>query len=207
MACVPTATMSVAPASYASSIATSSLMPAATIVWNSQAELGQQLARRREAVVGFVRDQLRAAVQRGVGERVEVADDDVGLEPDLEQRVGAAVDRDQHRLVLADVRPQRLEVVLVVVTAHDDERVPALDLDLEVRQLERLEGELGFLLDVLERVLREAAQLDADVLPRFLHPRVDLVGFEHLPRRDLHAVAPQRAVAELDEIAVADLRP
>ena len=33
---------------------------------------------------------------------------------------------------------------------------------MEIRQHERLEGELGFLLDVFERVLREAAQLDAD---------------------------------------------
>ena len=49
------------------------------------------------------------------------------LEPSVEQRVGAAVDRDQHRLVLADVRPQRLEVVLVVVAAHDDQRVTAVD--------------------------------------------------------------------------------
>ena len=53
-----------------------------------------------------------------------------GCEPDLEQRVGATVDGDEHRLVLADVRPQRAQVVPVVVAAHDDERVPAADLDV-----------------------------------------------------------------------------
>ena len=46
-----------------------------------------------------------------------------GLRPMLEQRVGAAVDADQHRPVLADVRAQRGEVGAVVVPAHDDERV------------------------------------------------------------------------------------
>ena len=51
-----------------------------------------------------------------------------GFSPMLEQRVGAAVDADEHRPVLADVGPQRGEVALVVVAAHDDERVPALEL-------------------------------------------------------------------------------
>ena len=99
--------------------------------------------------------ELRAAVPGAVGERVEVADDDVGLEADFEQRVGAAVDRDQHRLVLLDVRPQCAQVVPVVVPAHHDQRVPPLDLGLEPRQLERLERDPGFGLDVLERVARE----------------------------------------------------
>ena len=85
----------------------------------------QVLAAGRAPVGMHVVDQLRAAVHRVVGERVEVADDDVGLQLHREQRVGAAVDRDQHRLVLAHVGPQRLEIVLVVVAAHDDEHVPA----------------------------------------------------------------------------------
>ena len=85
----------------------------------------------------------RRSAARASRHRVEVADDDVGLEPDLEQRVGAAVDADQHRLVLADVRPQRREVAAVVVAAHDDQRVPALELGAQRRQLERLERELA----------------------------------------------------------------
>ena len=102
-------------------------------------------------------------------ERVEVADDDVGLEADVEQRVGAAVDADEHRLVLAQVGLQRLEVALVVVPAHDDHRVPALDLRAQRRQLDRLERDLRLLADVLERVLGELLELVADVGPRRLH--------------------------------------
>jgi hypothetical protein len=43
------------------------------------------------------------------------------------QRVGATVDADEHRLVLPDVVPQRLQVFLVVVAAHHDQRVPAFE--------------------------------------------------------------------------------
>ena len=57
-----------------------------------------------------------------------------GFSPMLEQRVGAAVDADEHRPVLADVRAQRGEVAAVVVAAHDDERVPAGELGVERRQ-------------------------------------------------------------------------
>ena len=98
------------------------------------APLEQVLAPGRAAVEVHVVDQLGAAAQRAVRDGVEVADDDVGLEADLEQRVGAAVDADEHRLVLAQVRLQRREVALVVVAAHDDERVPALDLRAQRRQ-------------------------------------------------------------------------
>ena len=74
-----------------------------------------------------VHDDLGAGGQRGVGDRVHVADDQVRLESGVEQRVGAAVDADEHRLELADVVLERLEVLLVVVAAdHDDARaVPA----------------------------------------------------------------------------------
>ena len=133
------------------------------------------LAARAASVRVHVVHELRAAVPRAVGERVEVADDDVGLEPHLEQRVGATVDGDEHRLVLLDVRPQRAQVVAVVVAAHDDDRVPAADIDVERRELERLERELRFALHVLERVLGEVPQLDADHLPRVVHARFDVV--------------------------------
>ena len=44
------------------------------------------------------------------------------------QRVGAAVDADQDRLVLTDVVAQGLQVLLVVVAAHDDQHVPAVEV-------------------------------------------------------------------------------
>ena len=93
-----------------------------------------------------------------------------GLRPMLEQRVGAAVDADEHRLVLADVRTQRGEVAAVVVAAHDDERVAARRTCVcSGGSVERLEGEPRLLLDVLERVGGEALELGADGGARRLH--------------------------------------
>jgi hypothetical protein len=97
-------------------------------------------------------------MERALGARVEVADDDVWREAGFEERVGTTVDGDQHRVVLAEIRPEHLEVVLVVVTAHDDECMAPQDLNMELRQHERLEGEVGFLVDILEGVAREIAQ-------------------------------------------------
>ena len=65
-------------------------------------------------------DDLGAAAQRLVGDRVQVADDEVGVVAGLDQRLGAAVDADQHRPELLDVVPQRDQVVPVVVAAGDD---------------------------------------------------------------------------------------
>ena len=85
-----------------------------------------------------------------------------GLRRWLEQGVGAAVDADEHRSVLADVGPQGPEVLLVVVAPHHDQRVAALEVGLQGRQDQRREGELGLAADVLEGVHREALELLAD---------------------------------------------
>ena len=128
VAWVPTATISSAPLSSASSIATSSLVPAAGKTTGSTPELAHPLEPGRAAVAVGVHDDLGAAAQRVVGDRVHVADDQVGLVAGLDQRVGAAVDADQHRPVLADVGAQASQVLLVVVAAHDDEHVPAVEV-------------------------------------------------------------------------------
>ena len=70
-------------------------------------ERRQPLRPGRSPVRVGVHEQLRARLQRGIGDRVEVADDDVRLEADLEQRVGATVDRDEDRLEVPDVRAAR----------------------------------------------------------------------------------------------------
>ena len=64
---------------------------------------------------------------------------------------------------------------------------------------------LGFLVDVLERVPRERAQLGADACAA-RRPCAAAIscGGEHLPDRELLVVAPERAVADLDDVAVAD---
>ena len=100
---MPTATMSEAPLSSASSIATSSLVPVAGKTTGSTPSAAHPLQARGPAVAVGVHDDLGAAAQRVVGHRVHVADDEVGLVAGLDQRVGAAVDPDQDRPVLADV--------------------------------------------------------------------------------------------------------
>ena len=59
-----------------------------------------------------------------------------GLKPCLEDRVGAAVDADEHRLDVADVGPQRAQVALVVDAAHDDQHRAVAEVGVEARQLE-----------------------------------------------------------------------
>src|SRR5207244_12852712 len=120
----------------------------------------------------------------------------------VEQCVGTTVDRDQYGPVLTYVRSQRTEIVLVVESAHDHERVATAELRRERRHLERLEAALGLLVDELECVARERAQLGTDAQTRLLHALVDLVRGQQLPRDELLAVAPQRVVADLDELAV-----
>ena len=146
--------------------------------------------------------ELGAAMQRDRRERVEVADDDVGRAAVVDQRVGTAVDGDEHGAVLAYVRPERAQIVLVVESAHDHQRVATADLGRKRRQRDRLEAALGLLVDELEGVASERAQLGADAQARLLHPVVDLVRGQQLPRGQLLTVAPERVVAELDHFAV-----
>ena len=103
--CVPTATISSEPFSYASSSARSSLIPVARAIWYCDAELLRALLAGCRSVAVAVDEQLRAGAQRTVRDRVHVADDHVRLVARLEQCVRAAVDCDQHRLEVADVRP------------------------------------------------------------------------------------------------------
>ena len=60
-----------------------------------------------------------------------------GRVPGLEQRVRAAVDRDQHRLEVPDVRPDDPQVALVPGPAGDDERVPVAKARPQRREVDR----------------------------------------------------------------------
>ena len=122
--CVPTATISSAPRSCASSSATSSLIPGAETVANGSPSALEALGAGRPPVRVRVHEQLGPRAERGVRDRVEVADDHVRLQPDLEQRVGASVDRDEHRLEVPDVRAHDPEVALVARPTRDDDGVP-----------------------------------------------------------------------------------
>ena len=138
-------------------------------------------------------------------DRVEVADDDLGLEADLEQRVRTAVDPDEHRLVLPDVGAQRLQVVAVVVAAHDHERVTALEVGLERWDLERLEQEVRLALDVLQRVDRESLELAADRRARLDHRRFDLGRLADGARGDELVTAPDLALGgDAEDVTLLD---
>jgi Xaa-Pro aminopeptidase len=67
----------------------------------------QQFTERQERELAWwiesLMHELGAAMQRNRRERVEVTDDDVGCAAVVDQRVGAAVDGDEHRTVLAHV--------------------------------------------------------------------------------------------------------
>ena len=108
----------------------------------------------RPTVAVGVHDDLGPAAQRVVGHRVHVADDEVGPVPRLDERVGAAVDADEDRLVLADVVAERLQVLLVVVAAHDDEGVPAVEVGADVGHADAVEEQLALLAQVVHGVLR-----------------------------------------------------
>ncbi len=117
--CEPTETIRRAPFSAAISIATSWLVPGRGHELERQPQLLQAVAPGRAAVGVGVHDQLGAAAQRRLAGRVHVADDHVGRQARLEQRVGAAVDGDDHRAHVADERPQRAQVALMLDAAHD----------------------------------------------------------------------------------------
>ena len=146
-------------------------------------------------------DELRAAGHRGMGKRVEVADDDVGLTFDGQQGIGAAVHGDENRLVFAYVGAQGLEVMFVVVAAHDDQRVTAAYTGAQGWEPKRFEGDLSFGLDVREGVAREGLQFGTDGEACLFHSCFDLFGDQHVPDRQFFVVSPQRAVAEFQDFA------
>ena len=133
----------------------SSLIPGAETVANGSPSLVSRSAPGAAAVRVRVHEQLGAATERRVGDGVEVADDHVRLHPHLEQRVGASVDGEEHRLEVADVRPHDPEVALVARPARDDDRVPLAEARLQRRELDPVGEQLPLVAQVAERVVGE----------------------------------------------------
>src|SRR5438874_1736885 len=115
----------------------------------------------------------------------------------------STVDADQHRLVLADVRAEGREVRSVVVAADDDEGVPAAELRLDRRQLDRLERQLRLALDVLEGVHGEPLELAADRGARRVHGALDLVGGERVAGGDQLVATPDLGAFDTNLLALA----
>ncbi len=100
-------------------------------------------------------EQLRAGAESRIGDRVEVPDDHVRLEADLEQRIGASVDGNEHRLEVPDVRADDPEVALVAgATGHDD-GVPVAEPRLQRRELDPVGEQLALVAEVAQRVVGE----------------------------------------------------
>ena len=70
-------------------------------------------------------NQLRAALQSGVGGAVHVADDQVRLVAGLDQDVGAAVHADQHGSGILNVGTDGREILAAALAPGDDECMPA----------------------------------------------------------------------------------
>ena len=202
--CVPTATISSAPFSNASSSARSSLIPGAGTVWYGDAEPVEPRSARRVAVAAVrVDDDLGTAEQRLVRDRVHVSDDDVRLPAELEQRVGAAVHGDEHGLEVADVALDDPQVALHPGTARDDERVPVAEARAQRRELHRAGEHAALLAQVAHRVLGELLERMRHA-PALIGERArQLVDAQRASRRDAVAVPEDAAAAHRYELALA----
>src|SRR5215217_1308133 len=131
------------------------------------------------------------------GDRVHVAEDQVRLPPGLEQGVGSAVNPDDERPHLPQVRPQSREVLSVVVASHHDEYLAATHLTRQVAgDLEPGEKKTLLVAHELDRVLGEALERRADDLPTLAQPALGGLLVEVLSHGDefpllVDAVAPK----------------
>src|SRR5205085_8978188 len=162
----------------------------------------EAVATGRATVRIGVNHELPRGVERGVAGRVHVPDDHVRLPALLEDRVRAAVDGHYRRALVTDVRPQHLEVALVVDTADDNERRAIAEVRREVGEIDVTRQELPLLPDVRDRVLGEERKRLADPAPALLVLAADGRGVLDLAAPEHLAVADELAIAERDPPAV-----
>jgi len=157
----------------------------------------------RSAAVGIgVDDELSAAAQRALGGGVHVADDHVGLEALVDERVRAAVNGQDRGLDVADVGAQRAQVLLVVDAADDDERRPVAEIRVKSRQLDPPGQELALLEHVLDRVLGEGLECVADLAAPLVGRRAHGLGLLDVALGQQLARAPHLPAVDRDLLAV-----
>ncbi len=90
-----------------------------------------------------------------------------GLIAGLPDRIGPAVNSDQHRPDIADVGPERPEVTLVVGSPDNDQDVTVTEDRLRIRKVDGTGEQLPLFLDVRDRVLGEVGKgvMDLVLLP------------------------------------------
>src|SRR5665811_2308474 len=135
----------------------------------------------RDSISIGVHHDLCPAAEGGIRDRVHVSDDEVRAVPCLEQRIGAAVDADQDRSELADIVPQRLQVVFVMIAANHHKSMTTVKDRLDVRNPYAIEQERSLAPQVLHRVGRKRLELDGKPGPRLDHRGRDDVLVEEDP--------------------------
>ncbi len=166
--------------------------------------LQTRLARRVTLAVGVDED-LGAAAERRVGDRVHVADDHVRLPALLHERFRPAVDGDEHRPEVADVAAHDPEVALEPRPARDDESMPVAEARLERGEVDPLREQLPLLAQVAERVVRELLQRLGDAALLLEQRAGQVMLLERTSRRNARAVAKEARAANGQPLAVGEL--
>ena len=167
-----------------------------------QTGLAQALLPRRPPIRVGVDDQLGAAAQRRVAGRVHVAEDHVGLQPRLQDPVGAAVDGDDQRPHVADVGAQGLQVAAVALAADDDQHVAVAEGGPGRREGDVAGEQVGLFAHVGDGVLGEFPERLVDPLSVLLHLALELGDAEGPAAGDLLPVDEDRLADDTDAVAV-----
>ena len=150
-------------------------------------------------------DQLGAAGEGLGGDRVHVADDDVGPQADVEEGVRSAVDADEHRPEVGDVAAaQRCEVGLVAIAPDDDEDVPPVEVGVNLGQADRLDEVLALVTQVLDGVLGETLERGSDLALRGIQALLDGLHADEFALGHDVAANEDPAVVDLEHVPVAD---
>ena len=183
----------------------SSEIPGAATRLERDAETPQALLPWRMAFAVGVDEDLRAAAERLVRDRVHVADDHVRLPALLEQRLGAAVDGDEHGPEVADVRAHDPEVALVARAARDHEGVAIAEAGAERREVDPLGQQPALLAEIPQRVVREVLQSLGDAALLLGQRSGQLVLVERAARGEARAVPEEARAADGQPLTVRDL--
>jgi hypothetical protein len=147
-------------------------------------------------------DELSAALEGAVGDRVHVAHDHVRLVAGLDERVGAAVDAHEDGPEVADVRLDDPQVALHPRAAGDDERVPVAEAGLHLREPHALGEKLRLVAKVAQRVLGEALERLGDSAALLRELRFELALRQCAADREPGAVAEETRTADDQRLAV-----
>jgi hypothetical protein len=123
----------------------------------------------------------------------------------LEQRIGAAVDGDQHRLEVANVRAHHPQIALVTGAACDNECVAIAESRRQRRKVDSLGEHLSFLAQVAHRVLGEGLERLGDAAALVAERPFQLALLEDAAGRQARAVAVEPGPADRDQLTLVEV--